>query len=620
MSESTDVRVARVDSWANSDLASKNYADGPHLGLKSASAYAFLRFTLPRDFKPTQDRSVTVESATLRVYTKGSWGVTPTLTVKRVSESWGPQKLTWNNKPAVTGSGATESHSSAADGDVFEVDVTTLMQTVANGADWYGFRVETSNGALKYLYSSNSPLEDFRPTLELTWSEAPQQPTRLSPAGGRSVSIAKPVVSCEFDDRAGSTAMQAIQVQVDAAADDVSPDFDSGTVTATVPELDLSTTAYAGLTAGTSTQWRVRVQDASGLWSPWSDWAEFSRDNKGTLTIDNPAASPNDFVEEWTPEFAWTLTGETQVAYQAIVTAADDLTTYLWDSGRTKGPADTVTPPKGVLVDDETFTLIIRIWDSSDREHTPGDPVWTQATREFTVEESATPTPVATLSTAQVDDGPYIDLDFTRATAPDSFTVRRNTAGNGYKTIDSDLDPSDLFVSGTSYQYIDRDAPANRQHVYKVIAVVNHQASTTNPTATITNSTSGIWLFDHDLEIEVFVNNGDQSSFDAVEQSTWFAPLGAGRQTLITQGMQGLSGTIVGTLTATAGRTAEAWTDRMNRIKGRAGKRVRLTLGNDSIPVVLSNVVIAPLEDSETEKALSFDFQQVGDLPFRYRG
>lgn len=620
MSQSTATHVAREDAWAYSAFPAANHSAGPSLGLQSAAAYAYLRFSLPNGFKPTQDRSVSVTSATLRVYAKGSWGITPTLTAKRVTDPWGLEKLNWNNKPAVTGSGATVAHSSAVNGDEFAIDVTSIMQTIANGADWYGLRVETSNGSLKYLFSRNAQDQRYLPTLELTWSEAPEAPTRLRPSGGRSVSIAKPTVSFDFTDRAGSTSMQALKVQVNATNVWTSPTFDSGTVAATEPELDLSTTAYAGLTNGSTGWWRVQVQDGSGLWSPWSDGSSFKRDNKGTLAIANPAASPNNFVTEWTPAFSWTLTGETQVAYQAIVTPDDDRTTHLWDSGRTKGTDTSVHPPKGVLVDDESYYLIQRIWDSRDRETTPGDPAYTQAVRTFTVNESALTAAVSSLTAAQVGDGPYVTLTFARSTFPDSFTVRRNTDSNGWNTLDTDLDPADLLVSGTTYQYTDRDAKPNRSHVYKVLAVVNGKASASNPTATVVNDTVGIWLFDHDLDVEVFVNNGDQSTFDASEQSAWFSPIGSSSPRLVTQGMQGLSGQIVGTLSSANGRTASGWEARMNQVKGRAGKRVRLSMGHDSIPVVLSNVVIWPVEDDPEEKNVSFQFRQTGDLPFRYRG
>ena len=595
--------LRNIDSTsARSDYPSRNFADWKRLALQSGAAFAYLYGGRPFPL------GATIISATLRVYTYGSWNIAPTLTVRRIAGPWRTSQLTWDTRPGITGVSVTTTQSSAADAHEWAFDVTGPMQAVANGARWYGFRIETDSNALRFLYSSEAVR--YTPVIDVTWSDAPQAPSTLSPSGGRAVSVAKPQLRFDFTDNAGSTSLQAVQVQIDPARNWTTPAFDSGAVAATEPELNLANTAYAGLSAGASTYWRVRVQDSAGGWSPWSDAASVRRDNKGALTVTNPAAAPNNFVSEWTPPISWSLTGETQTAWQVSVLAGDDNSTVLYDTGRTKGTATAHTLPKGVLFDSSTYTVRVRVWDSKDREATPGDPTWTQSTRDFTFAEDPTPNPPANLTAIVLDPTPWVELRWTRSTAPDSFSVVRDG-----RVQATGLIPVDHLVSGTTYHYIDRDAAPNRSHTWKVQAVANGKTSANNPAVTAKDQHGGVWVYDDERGIDLYLNGGLGSTWGSGEEGATYMPLGSRKPVRITQSVRGIEGRISdAAILDEAGKSANYWEAQLRRIKARPGRVVTLSYGDFSFPAILSDVVIRPWPENPNpeHKLVDFNFWQVG--------
>lgn len=602
MGQATHSQRNAIDASVISTKPSTNFDQGPRLHLESGAAFAFLWFNRPFPL------GVTVVNATLRVYAIGSWGISPTLTVKKVTEHWGINRINWNNRPTVGSAVATKTQSSAADGDEWAFDVTSALQGVANGAVWFGFRIETTSGARKHLYSANAV--DYQPVLEVTYSEAPQAPTTMSPSGSRAVSIAKPVLTFDFTDTSGSTDLLAVQVQVDPSGAFASPAFDSGTVLTTLPELDLADTAYTGLTAGTETRWRCRVQDAAGLWSPWSDVERFRRDNKGTLTITSPAAPPDNYVAEWTPPLSWTLTGETQRAWRLRIVLDDDPTVEVHDTGWNQGTDTSYTLPKGIIEDDESYRMVLRIRDTKDREHTDGDPIYTEATRTFSFAEDPTPNPVTGLTATILLPRPWVQLDWDRATMPDSFSVVEVVDGRN-RVYESDLDPTDLLVSGTSYRYVVKDSRPGRVHTWKVQAVVNGKTSG-GPTVTKRTEIRGVWLIDHDRDIEVYLASPgrDVGEWTMGEDSAVFYPLGSQRAVVVTQGLRGYEPTVKGTLVGAAGRTMDQWEANLLRLRAKPGQVLTLSLGDDSIRGVARNISISPTPNTPTEKAVTFEFFQ----------
>lgn len=182
-------------------------------------------------------RGRTVLSAQLIGHVKGAQP-DQLLTLRRLVGDWDAAGVTWNTQPADTGvnTGTTLQTGALADGAEIILQATAMLQTVANGAPWYGFKLITNSGTDCTFHGFASPLPSW--TLHYELSDAPDQPTALVPDGGV-VSVANPILSWDFSDfGAGSTTQAAFQVQIDPNASATAPLFDTGTVLATDPLYD----------------------------------------------------------------------------------------------------------------------------------------------------------------------------------------------------------------------------------------------------------------------------------------------------------------------------------------------------------------------------------------------
>lgn len=562
----------------------------------------------------------TIQSAKLRIWSgAASQTGSLTLTAKRIKASVAFSRVTWATRPTsyYSGSASVTVTGPVANRTLFEIDVTAMMQSVALGDAWYGFELSTPNFAPAIVFHAPGHSSvDYRPQLEVVWSDAPSTPRTLAPSGGRAVSGAKPILRCDYVDVSGDVEMQAIQVQTSASTSFTSPSFDSGTVASSTPELDLSATAFAGLTDGQTIYWRVRVQDSAGLWSGWSDPVSFMRDSKGTLTLNNPS-SGTPIVEDATPPIGWTFTGETQAAYQVTITETKtDTTVKTWTTGKISSTANEVTPPVGVISSpDSTYSVSVRVWDTKQRETIPNDPAYVEVVRAFTFVPSATVTATSSPTLTPAPPYPRHTLGWSRATDPDSFTVLRNRV-----VVAKDLIPNDVRVSGTQFAWVDRSAPPQTPLTYEVQAVVNGKASASNPTVTGTLLPLGIWLADEARTNEVWMMDKDEQSTVYGETSEFITIVGATERVLVTQALRGLEGTIKGTLHDTTTRgvalTAQAWRNKLLLIKAKAGQKCWLTLGDRTIQCVIANLAINRRPTSPLSFSVTFDFSQVGTLDY----
>lgn len=597
-----------IDASVKQSDPNKGLPTAERLRVRSADTgqanYAFVKFARPFPL------SASIVSAKLRIYSAdvATWpAMTRTVTVKRVTEAWKQGQLVYSNRPAVTTTGqvAVTKFTSIPKDTLWEFDVTAMMQLVADNTDWYGFRLEINEDAVRRFYSAQA--NSHKPVLEVVYTTPPEAPTTLSPAGNRSVTAEKPILRFDFTDRSGSTSLSAVQVQINATDQWTSPAFDSGTVLTSDQQLDLATTAYAGLADGASAYWRVRVQDSAGTWSLWSDAVQFSRATLGTPEFTSPAASPSNFVYEATPTLTWTFTGRTQSAWQVIIlNAAGD---WLHSSGKLTSAATSYTLPVGIVHPLLSYTAVLRVWDTINREQTPGAPAFAETTRQFTMTTSGSVSGVTGLTVT--NEAPGVRLDFARTSPPASFTVIRDD-----KVIAADLDPLDLSTGGNNYSYRDYGAAPGRSQTWEVRAVDGGQQSAGTPQSLTTGDNAGIWLSDPEREISVRILGTDPGTWSMGEDAENHIAVGAVAPIRITQGLRGYEGNIRGTLATVDGVSVETAVANMWLLKAAPGTRYLLTLADLSIPVIIGNVTISPDPSREIIKRVSFDFWQVDDLPF----
>lgn len=597
-----------VDTHAFQGSPNTNYGPSVRLALNGTGGTddrrAFLHF-------PPVPLGATIVSATLKLYTRGAWAGTQTVTAKRITEKWSEGKLTWNKQPAVS---ATNPGSvvvvGAGDGVEVPIDVTALMGDVSAGNPYFGIRLELSADVLRYFHSAEATKASLRPVLEVEWSEPPDPPQSLAPSGGRAVSGTKPVLAWAFG-HPNVSAQTSSQVQVSTTSDFTSPAYDSGKVANTSPRWDLGATAFSALADGDVRWWRVRVWDEADVASEWSDPVSFARQTKGTLTITSPSGGT---VADLSPPVVWTFTGETQESYQVRVEEdVGGVWTELHDSGRIVGTTLSYGIPEGLLIGGPDYRVEVRVWDTLDRQAIANDPDYVTDTEPFTYVRSGVPAAVTALTADAypVAHGPGVELEWTRATAPDYFALMVDGVNvPGYERID----PADVLVSGTSYRMVYWGATPRVAHTYELEAVVISggvkQHSDGNATDSLTTNSTDIWLVDEDDDLYANLGGQDRADFGVGESGATHYLRGRRDPVVIIDTVRGYEGSISGLL---RGKTVR---DALLELYARR-KVLRLVIGDVTIPVRIRNVAPPPTPLSNDRLyTAAFDFVQVGGYTF----
>lgn len=589
-----------VSAMVNSAKASNAYGNPANLLLNktSSTAYAYLQFGMPKDLH----KGATVTSAKLRVWTAAAWSGTNTLAVQRVSGKWTASKVTYNNRATVTGSPVSVAATSPGSGYLYEFDVTTDVQAYANGTSNVGWRLSLSDNTSK-RYVNGFRASDQKPQLVITYTYAPPTPTSLNPSAA-AVSVASPVLSYQSSD-----ATVAHQVQVDAAANGTTPAFDSGEVATTTESFALAGTTYAGLAVGASTQWRVRVRSSNGQLSPWSAWVAFSRVAKQTVTITQPTAT----VYDPSPPVNIVMTNLRRMR----VLVYDSGNKLVHDSGEFASTTGDYTPPKSVLTGSGSpYTFKVRGWDNVVRDETTGDVAYSLAQVVTAYANDGTIPAVATLVAVQAVPAPWVDLTWTRTTAPDGWAVLRN----GTEVYRTDAYTDVEVGTSTTYTWRDWGVPPNRAATYQVLPVVNGKTGGTGPTATVTPTGAGLWLADPSTGKDVPLWGDEAGDWVYGEDGTTYTPIGASAPVQVTSSMRGLEGTWSGSALEVPGYSS------VNTVEGRlfAMKRdpttvLRLAAGDINIPVQVYGLTLVPTPASKAgDRAMDvhFSFAQVDELPY----
>lgn len=606
LKNATDAYVTSRRPNLNKSTQSRIWVSG---GADGNTQQGFMFFTMPFPM------GAQVPTANLILQSANAVTGTLTVVIEAVTAQWKAGKLNWNNRPAITATNSVSvTKTNPGVGTVWQFNLQPMIQAASTSGVWWGFRIRTSNDPPIQFYSAQAN-SDLRPELDITWTDAPEPPDELSPAGGRAVSVTKPILSFNFTDVAGNTEINAMQVHYKAtntgwtaAAGFSSPSWDSGTQSVSSPSLDTNTVVGAPALTGTVTYWTVRVQDGSGVWSQWSDPESMKYIAQPTVTLDNPPNATPSVVNDATPPVLWTITGGTQSAYKVIVTAKDDPTKILWNSGKVSTTLDDTAIPAGILkghsADNYFYHIDVYIWDNnaSQREKNGSNPIYVLLSRDFQFDPGATAA-VSSASAAQVTPYPWVDVSFSRSSAPDEFNIYRDT-----ELIDSVL-ASSVSIGGTNYKYRDKTPSPRVSHTWSVQAVVNQVTGPKVATGAVTTRLLAPLMMELDGTNPIyFLNpNVDPQSLNIQEvQQPVNAP-----PVLVTQYQGGYQGHLDGVLSdgVLTGVTARAMRDIFKKWKRHAGDTYYLYLVDEVLQIVPYNMTYKPR--AVTEGILydvSFDF------------
>lgn len=597
-----------TDTHVRSTHPNRNYAGGSTLRLLSGLRRGFVHIPV------TDIRGRTVLSATLTGHVKGTF-TAQSVTLGAVSESWSASRVTWNRQPGI---GATVSTAlgSHTDGQTVDLDATLLLQAVANGTKWHGLRLSTNaTGADDSLWASfDAAVPSWTLTVEL--SDVPEQPSDLRPSDG-AVASGAPILAWSYTDLGGDSSEQGgFKVQVDPAADEVTPDFDTGWITSGDPQYDLSSGSFTPLSSHAATQWRVMTKDAAGNQSEWSDWATFSYEPYFTLTMDSPTGG---VIGDSTPEILAHITGETLTQWRARVLDASG--EILWDSGLSDGIISVTVPKRDddansnahghriIKRDDATYTFQVRAWGDIDRADAVGLPAYVEALTDVIFDDDAgviTPDSFTVAAVAVGD--PRTVFTWHRTTAPDAVLLIRDGE------IVQRLDDDDWDVSAGTYTWTDNGlaTPFVAEH-WTVRAVESGVRSLASTAVTYTSRILGVWLVPDDMDPISLETKASIDQFTSVDRRAIYKPLNRGTDVSIVYGFEGAAGTFTGLVSSRQDQATAVV--RLQTLRTQVLARPRLVWGV-SVPVEVRNLKVLPAADSIEAQAawnVSFDFIQDGD-------
>lgn len=597
------------DTFAVQDHPATRYASTAALVLNGTTDHvktAYLYVAPP-------PKGVTIVSAVLHLFTSEAWSGTNVVTVKRVVHTWAEKTLDWTNRPDNTGShAASVSVVAPGLGADIAVDVSDIFQDVANGQPYYGFQVQIDVSGDRRLHDSESAKPGFRPYLDLEYSTLPEAAGDLSP-NGVVVYEASPALSWSFLSRTPGESQAQSQVQV-TTADDTdfsSPVYDSGMVT----NLDegWSLDGEYSLTDGTDYIWRVTVMDAHGATSEPSDAADLNYSAASALVITNPASDGDD-VEDSTPTFTWTFSDETTWAaalYHRVPNVVGDIVPpgnptldILVDKQALVAGTDLDWTGKegAVAVVGDTYILRISATDSLNR---PG-PVVAERRFVFVANGSVT----APTFVSAVSDGPGVKVEWTAATPPDLFGVRVDG-----QIVDW-VDPADVLVSGTSYAFTTFYGQPGAAHVYDVVAkTTGVGVSAASASASVTPQPVGIWLVNDDLRVYL---TGQADNPAALQQAgDTFYLLNRTTPVRIVGPVQGYTGHVSGFLHDYADVSLHSQVAALKSalIQDDVLDDLRLIWGNQSMAVIVGNVVVAQSPQPGNVYTIDFDWWSTDGAP-----
>lgn len=561
----------------------------------STTKRGLLRAAIPTDIP---DTAVVTKAEAVLTTRAAAWAGTRDLETQPIDEEWAASKVTWNTQPDVAGTIVTETVGATAEDTEIRIDLGTDVQAIVSGTlrNW-GWRLTTDDATTRYLWGAVA--DQYQPWLDLEWVELLEAPVNLSP-NGRATAVSHPVLT--FD----TPEPESIQVQIDPAADDVSPDWDSGEVAATGGMLALADTDYTGLADAATTYWRARSKNVLG-WSEWSEWAELPRIAHAAASVTSPGVTTADT----TPPITWTYAA-TQTAWRVWVYNAVT-GEEVADSSKQTGTDTEWTPDGRVLKSlGATARVVVRLWDDEDRAATAatGDTAYTQAELTTELVASHDAAGVDSIEAYLVGEGPTVRVTWDNTPMADRWVVTRD--GEWLEVLE-----------GAEAEYYDYSASPLREHVYQVLhKTIGGDVSPNGPSASVTVNLAygGIWLINPDNGASVTIFGREAGEFRMDEQAVVHDVLGS-TPVRRRMGLLPPAGRVVGGLYTVGDRLAEDHRDRLLRWKKwDAGTVFRLVRGDQNLPVTIGNIVVDSTPTSDTDDlhyAVSFDWWQTDtDLPW----
>lgn len=595
---------ATSGTWARSNAASTVYYTASkkwqYVGVPAATYQSFLYTNMPADLAGRQ-----VVSAKLRVYMIAGSG-TRTVTVQRHAKpTTAYSRMTWNNRPGVLAGSTAVAKTQNAATILWEFDVTTEVQKVAQGGGFYGWRLSSSHAAQWGMYGWGTTRA---PQLVVELADELDAPTDLAPDG--IVSITDPVFTWTAPASLSSAQMQIDVVDEEGEAGDFSaPVWDSGELPGiTIPQIDPVAEGFTGWADGAEYAVRVRQTVDAGT-TDWSLPVVVTRHTLAAAAITSPTST----TQDPTPPVVHTFAG-TQARWQVQTRLNGKV---IDDSGVVPGTDLSYTPAAGATAAGQELTFTVRVWDEHARTPSPGDPGYAQASVTTTYTPSLLLTPADAVAATQVGVRPWVDVTWVRAAGvPDEWLIVREGV------IVARIDGTDDDGAVTSWR--DYTCPPNIDVTYRVFPIVDGVAGGTGPIAPIRTEVTGLWVYDPATEVHFSIAD-ETLNLGFAESTAVYETIGGSVAIKRTFAMRGLEGDIGGKLDDFDGRTVTEQEADFFAIKEATAGTFRIAYGDTNIPVTLSNMssVVDPATMLVTgttppriRKAVSFIARQAGELPF----
>jgi cell wall-associated NlpC family hydrolase len=232
--------------------------------------------------------NVDVASASLELlpyFQRANDGVT---IVRRLTDEWSAQTLTWDTRPATDALDPLEIKSTPADWSRIDVG-SYITDVLSRDVPDFGLVLageENANGTWKRLAASDAgAAAQFGPRLVVTWSGLRPSATAVTPAPDEAVAL--PTLTWSQPEIAADQARFEVEVSHDNFA---TIDVTSGSIKGKAGKATSWTIPSGSLTYGSAYSWRVRVKYGEDkAWSTWSTPQVFAlsfRDND-TVNLHN---------------------------------------------------------------------------------------------------------------------------------------------------------------------------------------------------------------------------------------------------------------------------------------------------------------------------------------------